>query len=225
MTARATRTQTRPESDEEANNRGLRPGHVDIRRRRRKEKRQHGWGDEESEQEGPAPSEFVTTGGQRSVEDATHAQGASGEEDERCSRQPDGDAADQGSPGSEMRPVDLHGASMSLQRKRTTIKTRSFAECSVRAKAVEGYFLGNRRCPSCSWAAGTLNWHTAVRRLLSRCLKSMKRSLGAFLSASQPAVARVVRAHVASRIALGWSFAGRQGEIPLTTEAVSKLRS
>src|SRR5208283_5846360 len=102
-----------------------------------------------------------------------------------------------------------------------TIKTRSFAECSVRAKAAEGYFLGNRRCPSCSWAAGTLNWHTAVRRLLSRCLKSMKRSLRTFLSASQPAVTRVVRAHVASRIALGWSFAGRPGELPLPTRCGS----
>jgi hypothetical protein len=41
----------------------------------------------------------------------------------------------QGSPGREMRPVDLHSASMSLQRNRrdlTPKSTRSFAEGSAR---------------------------------------------------------------------------------------------
>jgi len=119
VTARAARTQTRAKSDEEAGNRELRPGHIDIRRRRNKKKFQRGRRGEQSEQEGRAPTEFAITRGERAVDDPADPQGAADKQEEQRGGESKRDAAGEGGPGREMRPVDLHIGSTSFSQAAT----------------------------------------------------------------------------------------------------------
>ena len=83
------------------------------------EKLQRGRRGDESEQEGRAPTEFAITGGEGAVDDPADPQGAADKQEEQRGGESKRDAAGEGGPGREMRPVDLHIGSTSFSQPAT----------------------------------------------------------------------------------------------------------